>query len=119
MSKVKDLTGMKFGLLTVIEQNGYATDAATMHRTSLWRCKCECGNETTVRIGNLTRGVTMSCGCLKKNKHSTKGIKYIGKGFVCECGSTKHYAKGLCRNCYEQNRLRKIRQRNEVLNKGA
>lgn len=32
----------------------------------VWRCKCDCGNETLVSTGNLTSGHTTSCGC---NKH--------------------------------------------------
>lgn len=31
-----------------------------------YRCKCDCGNETTIVVYDLLRGNTKSCGCLKK-----------------------------------------------------
>lgn len=33
-----------------------------------WHCKCSCGKESSVRRGDLTRGTTQSCGCLRKEK---------------------------------------------------
>lgn len=57
-----DLTGRRFKKLTVIEKaykDGYFV---------YWRCKCDCGNETIVYSSNLTRGVTRSCGCYKKER---------------------------------------------------
>ncbi len=29
-------------------------------------CRCDCGNEKIVRLGNVTRGLTRSCGCLPR-----------------------------------------------------
>jgi hypothetical protein len=55
----KDLTGQRFGLLTVIQYAG-----ASSTRTSLWVARCECGNEKTVRRASLIDGLTKSCGCL-------------------------------------------------------
>lgn len=43
MPKFQDLTGMKFGRLTVIEQVG-----RDKHGSIKWKCRCECGNYTTV-----------------------------------------------------------------------
>jgi hypothetical protein len=40
------------------------------HNSALWRCLCDCGNETTVPASNLQGGVTKSCGCL--NVESSK-----------------------------------------------
>lgn len=54
--KVK--TGDKFGHLTVIERNGKSQDGHYM-----WLCKCDCGNEVTVRGNNLTSGHTTTCDC--------------------------------------------------------
>jgi hypothetical protein len=34
------------------------------HGTSIWHCKCDCGQECDVRAGHLKRD-TRSCGCLK------------------------------------------------------
>lgn len=54
---VKNLTGQKFGLLTVI---GFAGSIA--HK-SHWLCRCDCGNNKTVKGIYLTDGATKSCGC--------------------------------------------------------
>ena len=61
--KCVDLTGMKFGRLTVIERAG-----SDKHRNALWLCKCECGNEKIIIGNNLKKGNTMSCGCLASEK---------------------------------------------------
>jgi hypothetical protein len=60
MSKLIDLTGQKYGRLTVVCRNG-----SNESKRALWLCKCECGNEITV-IGDLLRnGHVQSCGCLR------------------------------------------------------
>lgn len=49
MVKVKkDLTGQKFGRLTVIEQAEDYIDSKGKHYAK-WLCKCECGNIKIVR----------------------------------------------------------------------
>lgn len=55
-----DLTGKRFGRLTVIEQVGKANNHGV-----LWRCKCDCGNEKNVRSNYLRSGGTTSCGCYR------------------------------------------------------
>ena len=59
-----DLTGQQFGKLVVIEYAG-----RNERRESLWRCHCDCGNESVVRGDVLRRGTTESCGCGKGLKH--------------------------------------------------
>jgi hypothetical protein len=59
-----DLTGRKFTRLQVIRRNGQVGEKCL--RTA-WLCKCECGTECTVSSTNLRRGLTKSCGCLKKD----------------------------------------------------
>lgn len=58
MTKFIDLTGNKYGRLTVISK------ASGKSRTS-WTCRCDCGNEITVIGSYLTTGDTTSCGCYK------------------------------------------------------
>lgn len=60
MAKAKDLTGLKFGRLTVIERTGTAKNGA-----ALWRCVCQCGKDTIANASHLTGGFIQSCGCLK------------------------------------------------------
>lgn len=67
MSKLKDLTGLKFGRLTVIERTEDYITPSGSHKTR-WRCVCECGKECNVTSTNLNQGKTNSCGCLKKDK---------------------------------------------------
>jgi hypothetical protein len=57
--KLNDLTGQKFGRLTVIET--FRPDKYTK-----CVCKCECGNIKTINATDLVRGRTKSCGCLQK-----------------------------------------------------
>lgn len=59
-----DLTGQRFGQLVVMEYAG-----RNERRESLWRCQCDCGNESVVRGDVLRRGTTESCGCGKGLKH--------------------------------------------------
>ena len=72
MGKIINLTGQKFGKLTVIELSGYDNE----HR-ALWKCKCDCGNEITARSNNLRRKLTQSCGCIR-NKTSSENNKKHG-----------------------------------------
>jgi len=58
---VIDVTGQKFGRLTVIEFAGL-----DKNRASTWKCRCDCGTERVFRGDRLRYGKTSSCGCLKK-----------------------------------------------------
>ena len=63
MAKLADLSGMKYGKLTVCEQ-------APSHYTpkgkpiTMWKCSCECGNTVVVSGQSLRRCTTKSCGCI-------------------------------------------------------
>ena len=67
----KDLTGMKFGRLTVrcIDED------KTFPKHIYWKCDCECGGETSVARGQLTSGRTQSCGCLQREFAVENGKK--------------------------------------------
>lgn len=92
MAKI-DLTGKQFGNLTVIEYLG------RKHHASYWKCRCECGNEVNCYYGNLIRGTSTSCGCLRS-----------------------YYAKQ-SRNCHGESRSRLYREwaamRNRCYNKNS
>jgi hypothetical protein len=68
MSKLIDLTGRKFGRLTVKCRSGtYQRHSGNKEPT--WLCKCECGNEKVVSSSNLKgKNNTLSCGCLQAEK---------------------------------------------------
>lgn len=61
-----DLTGRRFGRLTVIERSGSAYVGYDRQHRPLWRCQCDCGTECIVMGQNLTQGQTRSCGCLRR-----------------------------------------------------
>lgn len=58
MKKFTDLSGQKYGRLTVIETVG------KIGKKYCWLCRCECGKQIIVRATNLVSGNTRSCGCL-------------------------------------------------------
>lgn len=71
-----DLTGQKFGRLTVIEK----AEASNNHGI-LWRCKCDCGNVCEVRSNYLRGGQTQSCGCYR-SELSAQIAKRMGEANV-------------------------------------
>lgn len=97
MPKFIDLTGQKFGKLTVVERVGSRKGSVT------WRCTCECGGEAIVTSNCLRTGSTKTCGCSKRfievgetygrltvlerlnERTNSKRILYLCK---CSCGNT-------------------------------
>ena len=62
MGNFRDITGQKFGKLTVIS---FSRDVKSGNRyRKYWNCICECGNHKEVRLDSLTSGNVKSCGCL-------------------------------------------------------
>lgn len=83
-----ELTGKKFGKLTVIE---FAF--TNKHGQAMWKCKCECGAEKTVLGSHLTSGHTVSCG--KHARHFKHGQRYtrlyrIWLGMKERCSNPNH-----------------------------
>ena len=107
MPKKLDLTGQKFGRLTVI------SSAPNKGRRTQWKCLCDCGNEITVLTDSLRSGRTQSCGCIRseqitqRNKENVVNLLGQRFGFLtviaqaesnrghscwlcqCDCGNTK------------------------------
>lgn len=83
MGKLIDITGQRFGRLTVIERSH------TYRGMVFWKCACDCGKQITASSGHLRYGHTTSCGCyasdLKRhpNKYELKedyGICFTNNG---------------------------------------
>lgn len=102
-SKVHDLTGQRFGRLTVIGLKDTNT------RKTFWICQCDCGNLKEVRSDSLIAGNIRSCGCLKreqdkKNLINPSIIKSQDAGF--KCSNTRLYSiwqkmRGRCYNIHD------------------
>lgn len=69
----KDLTGQKFGRLTVVERvsNYISPNGARLTR---WKCRCECGNEVIRTPHQLRKNPNASCGCYRKDNPVFKDI---------------------------------------------
>lgn len=61
MPKLIDLTGKRYGKLTVLELVGKKNNSKEYY----WKCKCDCGNICEVQGVSLRSGNTKSCGCGK------------------------------------------------------
>lgn len=93
----KDLTGKRFGMLTVLEQGERSKTGAIR-----WRCLCDCGKESLVLTSHLNDGHSTSCGCLNRKvlverstTHGDAGTKlylvYRGMHDRCEREKNTHY----------------------------
>lgn len=98
--EIKDLTGFKFGRLTVESLYAYK------NLIYYWTCVCECGAVKIANGSNLKKGMVKSCGCLNNGRpivdlagnvygrllvkelaHTTNGHAYWLCG--CICGKEK------------------------------
>lgn len=95
----EDLTGKRFGMLTVIEKLKDRNNFGNIQ----WKCVCDCGKETITTSRRLTSEVTKSCGCLRIHQISLNALnkrkEMVGKKFnrltviklienakcICEC----------------------------------
>ena len=62
-----DISGQKFNRLTAIEPVGRSGTSV------LWRCVCDCGEQTEVRAYALRSGEIKSCGCARADRVITHG----------------------------------------------
>ena len=67
----KDLTGKRFGNLTVICYAGHR------RYTTLWQCRCDCGTVRNYQAGNLVSGHSRGCSFCK-GKRISKGRRRHG-----------------------------------------
>ena len=61
---MKDLSGLRFGRLTV------------KHRRTVWVCRCDCGAEKSFRPHSLTSGDALSCGCLTSARSGPSNSRF-------------------------------------------
>lgn len=95
MPKLIDLTGKRFGKLTVIER------VPSKEKETIWLCQCDCGNLKIAKGLYLRVGDTKSCGCIAKDlivKRNTKHglsktrLYRIYKDILRRCRSKTRFA---------------------------
>ena len=59
-----DLTGQRFGKLVAL----YPIYSGDKNIHTKWHCKCDCGNECDIDMGNLRAGKSQSCGCTQSKQ---------------------------------------------------
>lgn len=81
MGKKLDILGERFNRLLVIGETEERRSGAVV-----WRCLCDCGNETLVPSSSLVKLKTQSCGCL--------GLQRLDEGRVVTHGASNSYEYG-------------------------
>ncbi|MCC8139675.1 MAG: site-specific integrase [Lachnospiraceae bacterium] len=74
MASGKDLTGLRFGRLTVTGRAGYAQERK--QRVGMWACVCDCRNTCLAAGYRLQNGTKKSCGCLAVSSRDLTGRRY-------------------------------------------
>ena len=93
--KLRDLTGMIFGRLTVLERAGSSPD-----RRALWLCQCSCGKQIITLGKLLTSGKTQSCGCYNLEiLHMTKAKDIVPGTVFGELTVLKNLGISNARKC--------------------
>lgn len=93
-SRTRDLTGQRFGRLTVIELHPVRDSGGGTR----WVCRCDCGGEKIVQAKHLRNGDIRSCRCLSRELNTTHGLAGSPEYQVwqamlarCEKPATKQY----------------------------
>ncbi len=69
-NKAVDLTGQRFGRLTVMQR------VRNVRNKPAWKCTCDCGGTIAVTGQSLRNGSTRSCGCLRKETAAEKATTH-------------------------------------------
>lgn len=72
MGKLIDLTGQRFGRLTVVERD---KEWCGKDLHAHWICRCDCGNFVSTSGQRLRNKTAQSCGCFRKERMSEVSIK--------------------------------------------
>lgn len=97
--KLNDLTGQRFGRLTVLRRiEDHYYQKSGRHDVQ-YKCRCDCGEVVNVLGIHLRSGHTSSCGCFRADTAratmtthgmSGKRIHNIWKGMLERCINTRH-----------------------------
>lgn len=89
MPKAIDLTGRKFGRLTVL-----CASRNKQNKRKYWECVCDCGTHCFAYTHALIRGSVKSCGCSKVQHGGCTGVEERLYGVW----------RGMRQRCYDKNR---------------
>lgn len=97
-----DLTGQKFGRLTVLRIFGTAPNGST-----IWVCECDCGGMARTRTDELRKRKNIGCGCLRKELWLKRITKHGQGAPGKQTGAYKSFrsAKHRC-TCRKHNRYK-------------
>jgi hypothetical protein len=99
--KCDDISGRRFGRLTVVRAAGHATTPGGV-QILVWECVCDCGKTILSRTGSLNSGKQLSCGCLGR-EHRIASLRTHG---ATERGSTNRAEfwvwQGMRNRCYRK-----------------
>ena len=77
-----DLTGKKFGYLTVIKEIERIPDSPDkLQRRTRWLCQCDCGNFIEEIAGALVYKNRRSCGCMLRSRESIVKAQEANESF--------------------------------------
>lgn len=77
-----DLTGMRFGYLTVESRAPDRPRGKNGKKRVMWNCLCDCGNHSVVDAAKLKSGKIKSCGCKRREFLSAEKLDdLVGKRF--------------------------------------
>lgn len=65
-----DLTGKRFGRITIVGRSG------SFNRRATWTGTCDCGTTRSFQSRLLRRGNVRSCGCLQREQAAAKRVKH-------------------------------------------
>jgi|SRR6266853_3879354 len=68
MTRLKDITGQRFGMLLVLKRT------TVLGERIKYLCKCDCGNEKIIYGENIRQGKSASCGCQIGGNHYIHGF---------------------------------------------
>lgn len=75
-SNYVDITGLTFGILTVIKR----APRRNTHEQAYWECSCSCGGLAVTTGTRLKSGHTKSCGCLRKDTTTPRSKRTVQHG---------------------------------------
>lgn len=93
-SVLVDLTGRRFGMLTVVDRGPNLPRKGQQGFRVQWHCVCDCGTATLVQACNLKGGNSTSCGCVHGERHGQAGsVEYvIWNNMRRRCGDPRNNA---------------------------